>query len=538
VRWRGVWRSRVLAARHALAGHGSAQRRAAAGNLALVLLLVAFSCVALISLFRMLARSGATAAELGAVLALALDAAIVALLVFDLESLASIVILDRDLDLLRAAPLPPRSLLAIKLADALPRTSAALMVLALPALIAYGTVCPLPAWVWLATPVLLAALWLVPLGAGFALTLELMRRLPARRAREVLGLLPTLTVTALWLANLFLWPRLAAEGGDPLSWLRAMLSRAAHLRPYSPGQWVTAILEGARSGDLVRLAGGAAALMLGALASSALALASASRHLESVLAAARTPIPRKGARRRAAGGAPRAHPRSLRAAVFDRDRKLYLRDWTVLSDVLTAAVLWTLLPLVSTVQRSLGEPVLVRAMLITLSVGMGYEIASRALPLERRAVALMRLAPVATHRWVALKLASAGAIALAIVGTAGVILAGSARLPPGDWLAILAAVLPALALSVALGLWTGARFGNPDWTSPRAVLTLGGRLMAASLMVAQVAGWLILVAISPERARPTLASPLTWLPGVLALALAALPIRAVTARLARIEYLR
>ena len=52
----------------------------------------------------------------------------------------------------------------------------------------------------------------------------------------------------------------------------------------------------------------------------------------------------------------------------------------------------------------------------------------------------------------------------------------------------LASVLPATALSVAVGLWIGATFGEPGWTSPASVLTLGGRLTSAAALVLQTAG--------------------------------------------------
>jgi len=249
--------------------------------------------------------------------------------------------------------------------------------------------------------------------------------------------------------------------------------------------------------------------------------------------AARTPVapPRGRSGRRASV---RRVPLVL--AVMRRDRLLFVRDWTVLGDVLTAALLWMLLPLAALPLKPLHSPGLVRAMLLTLSVGMGYEIAARAFPLERRGAMWMRLAPVAARRWAVAKLVSAGSLALALVAIAGASLGWAARLGLSDWLATLGAVLPALALSVSLGLWTGAAFGDPDWTHARAVLTLGGRLVAAGLVVVQVAGWLTLTAlmegISPGRGA-WLAS---WLPGLIALGLGVLAAVDVARRVGRPGY--
>jgi hypothetical protein len=202
----------------------------------------------------------------------------------------------------------------------------------------------------------------------------------------------------------------------------------------------------------------------------------------------------------------------------------------MLGDVLASAVLWALMPLLATPLRPLRSPGLVRLMLLSLSVGMGYEIAARALPLERRAAEWMRLAPVPPGSWAVARLLSVGSLALAVVAIAAAGLGIAARSSPGDWLNAATTVLPALALSVALGLWTGATFGNRDWTSPRGVLTLGGRLVAAALVIVQVAGWLGFSAIEEAVSKPPF---LPWLPEVLACGLAALATVALARRIGR-----
>src|SRR6185503_18644583 len=118
----------------------------------------------------------------------------------------------------------------------------------------------------------------------------------------------------------------------------------------------------------------------------------------------------------ATGGAAHAPPaaasrrpdraRALLGVAIRRDVVLVLRDWTALGDVLTAAVLWTLLPLVGVPLMSITHPVLARTMLLALTVGLGYEIASRAFPFEGRGWAWMRLGPVPALRWIVLKWAA------------------------------------------------------------------------------------------------------------------------------------
>jgi hypothetical protein len=530
VNLRGVLRGRARALRNALFGRGRA--RAASrprGPLYGLVLVAAAAWIAhtgLAALFAALARAGATPAELRAMLALALDLALAGLLLFDLESVVSTLILDRDLDLLRRAPLRPRAILGLKLLDAAPRTVAPLVVVALPALLAFAKTHPVPATAWLAAPFALALLWAIPLGAGTALTLALLSRLPARRVRESLGLVSTVAFTGLWVLNLFVVPRIAAQAGEPLERVRALVAAAAPALALTPGGWAATLFAGADPGELARAA---LALSGAAAASVALAAVAGARHLAIVLAAARTPVARAGARRGPRPVAPTRVPLVL--AVMRRDRLLFVRDWTVLGDVLTGALMWTLVPFLSLPLQPLHSPALVRAMLLTLSVGMGYEIAARAFPLERRGAEWMRLAPIPARSWAVARLVSTGSLALALVAIAGASLGWAGRLGPGDWLGTMALVIPALALSIAVGLWTGAEFGDPNWTNPRAVLTLGGRLVAALLVIAQVAGWLTLTAIA-EAASGASGWLFVWLPGAVAAGLCALATGAVARRLA------
>jgi hypothetical protein len=528
VNLRGVLLGRARALRRSLFRRGS--RRAAKSprgplySLAAVALATWITSAAFAGFFAALARSGASPAEMRAALALALDLALLGLLLLDLEGAISALIMDRDLDLLRLAPLSPRAILGIKLLDALPLTATPLVVVALPALIVFARIAPAGGVEWLAVPLVLALLWAIPLGLGIALTLALLARLPGRRVRESLGLVTTLGLLALWLLNLFVLPRAAAAEGEPFARVRALLSAAAPLLSFTPGGWAAALFGGAAPGDFAR-----SALALAGAAGAGLALAAfaAGRWLAPVLAAARTPVARAGPRR---GFRVPARRIPLVVTVMRRDRLLFVRDWTALGDVLMGAVLWTLLPVLGLTFRPLHSPALVRAMLLTLSVGMGYEIAARAFPLERRGAAWMRLAPVPAGAWAMARLLSAGAMALALVAIAGLSLGLAARFGPWDWLG-LGVVLPALALSVSLGLWTGAAFGDPGWTSARSVLTLGGRLVAVAFVMLQVTGWLA-VTVLPEIFGGS-ALLFIWAPAVVAAGLAAIALAALSRRIAR-----
>src|SRR2546425_8576004 len=201
--WAGVARGRWRLAVNTLF-----RERRAAGKprrelwaVALAVLLGAMVCVGLAALFGQLAASGATASEAGGALALVLTAALIGLLVFDLHEVVATLIADSDLELLRRAPISRLALFALKLVDALPRTSLLLVVLAVPAVVAYHAFYPLPIWAWLALPFELLVLWLIPLSVGIAASILILTLVPARRASEALGLLSTLTLFVLWLVN-------------------------------------------------------------------------------------------------------------------------------------------------------------------------------------------------------------------------------------------------------------------------------------------------------------------------------------------------
>jgi hypothetical protein len=199
-----------------------------------------------------------------------------------------------------------------------------------------------------------------------------------------------------------------------------------------------------------------------------------------------------------------------------RDLRLFLRDWTVLGDVLTAALLWTLLPLISARILTTTPALLVRAMLVALTVGLGYEIAARSVPFERRAIVWARLAPIDPLRWIAAKWLATAAMAFPIFLTVAAIVAWLVPLPGREWAGTLSMSFSALAVALSLGLYTGLVFGDPDWTNPRAMLTVTGRIVATGILLAQAAAWMAWSALG--WIRPLAAGDwLVWLPPPVAL---------------------
>jgi hypothetical protein len=175
-------------------------------------------------------------------------------------------------------------------------------------------------------------------------------------------------------------------------------------------------------------------------------------------------------------------------------------------------------------------------MLASLAVGLGYEVAARSVPFERRAATWMQLAPVAPGRWIFAKLLSASALSLPLLLAAWLSVGWALGLPAADRLAALDVGLGAFTLATGLGVWAGTRFGDPRWTNPRGMLTLGGRLVASALMLAQVALWSLIALALPGMLSPTacLIGDLVLLPGAALLSL--LPIRSAARRIVRLGW--
>jgi hypothetical protein len=164
----------------------------------------------------------------------------------------------------------------------------------------------------------------------------------------------------------------------------------------------------------------------------------------------------------------------------------------VLGDILTMSVMWTLLPLLGLPLWEMPRALVARSMMLALTVALGFEVGARAIPFERLGIAWMRLAPVHAWRWVFGRYVGILAIALPIVSIATVAVIVGFRLGLEDALGMIAVALPALMVALALGLWTGAAFGNFAWSHPRAMLTVTGRLLATLMLLGQAVAWLML----------------------------------------------
>jgi hypothetical protein len=386
---------------------------------------------------------------------------------------------------------------------------------ALPGCLAFLLALGGPVWSWVLVPVLLAGLWAAPLGLGLSGALLLLRVVPAARVREALAILSTLMMLSLWLLNSFAMPRLMSDESRLAPRIVESVMPAAWVIAVSPAHWAAAALLAAHDGRVLGALGWTIRLALAGIASMAVAALAGRALLDEVLA--RVASGESRARRRLA---PPPARQGWLAALLRKDARLFTRDWSVLGDVMTAALLWTLLPLVAGPLHPLPPGVLGRFMLVALAVGLGYEVGARTVPYEGAALAWTRLAPLSPWRWNTAKWLGGALISLPLLAVAALAVRLALSVAWPEWIEAVSAGLGALALSLALGLWTGWTFGDPHWKQPRAMLTFAGRLIASALLVLQAAIWVGLLAAA-EAARPDLpAGILGWGPPLLGLLLA------------------
>lgn len=462
------------------------------------------------TLFENLAAANAPPAWAPRLLGWAFTLAVVMLTLGDLHVVVSALVDDPLLDRLRLAPLGRLQLLAIETVRTLPRTLPPVLGIALPAALAFAAAAGTRPWFQL--PLVLVTLWAVPLAAGTALALVLLRLAPAARLREAIAALATFAFVAGWLVNAFWIPRLADDGASLAAGFGALPDPPA----WSPATWAASVLDP----DSRHRWAAAVQCMLAIVASLAAAAFAAQAVLDTVQSRAAAASGRltRGTSRRA---------RTLTLAFLRRDAALALRDWPVVLDALASVALWTLLPLAVLPVAPLPRQELARDMLIALSVSLGNDLAARALPLERASLAWARLSPVGGARWVlerALGVALAGAVLLAAATLVACWALGLRGAAIAD---VLVFALAAAMSAMASGLWIGARLGDPAWTDPRAMLGLGGRSTAAAVLLVQAGAWIALAHVVAP-AEPLPAS--TLVPVLAAGALFAALMLALTAR--------
>ena len=426
-------------------------------------------------LFQALAQARAPLAWSQRVLGWAFTLTVLMLGLGDLHVAVAALVGDRDLERLRAAPLPAWQLVVLKAFATLPRTLPPVLGLALPAALAYASVEGGVGVVPLAAAMF--ALWAVPLGLGCALALPLLRLAPAAQVRESLAVLATFAFVAGWLVNAFWMPHLVGDAAGLTAGLRGLPAPP----DWSPATWAANAVAGAGAGAWAN------ALRCGVAGACALAFAlwSATGLLAGVHARAAVATSRvvPASTRRAS---------TLALAFLRRDAALAVRDWPVILDALASLALWSLLPLALLPVAPLPHLELARDMSIAVSVSLGNDIAARALPLERTSLAWARLSPVGGARWVRLRALGVALVNGTLLLTSTTVVCVALQLDRRAVVDVAAFALAATTAATATGLCVGAVLGDPHWTDPRSMLGAGGRTVSAVALLAQAGVWLAL----------------------------------------------
>ncbi len=152
--------------------------------------------------------------------------------------------LARDLDLLAASPVPWRALYTAKLTETLVNSSWMVALMAVPIIAAFGIVYQGGPWFPLIAIAAFAPFFVLPTIVGSAVTLILVNVFPARRTRDILGVVAVLSAGSLVMLLRLMRPeRLARPEGFQTftAYLDALQAPSA---PWLPSEWTTRSIMG------------------------------------------------------------------------------------------------------------------------------------------------------------------------------------------------------------------------------------------------------------------------------------------------------
>ena len=546
-----AWRLRIAVA--ALRGKGGRRR--------VVQILVTTWVAAMFLLgsslwFRTAARDD-TLAPLGAVAVFgALHAAFLLSLFRDMGAAIGHLFLAPDVPLLLTMPLRVRPLVLLRALEAVSDAFSFPATLLVPILWGYGVAMNAPWIYYAAVPLVMLCLLCLTVGLGFLVALAIAPVVPVARVRSWIRGVSAAIYLSIWMA---------------LAWWNVTGARHPESLPSGLGQATSAW---AAQGPIAWMPSAWAARLLLAIADRQsivpplLVLAGAIVIVAALLAwaAARYPeswqksqeLARKAIERRSRPRATRVpagpglHPspgarpsRGLGAglalgfAFLRRDRRLIARDTALIWDIGLLVFMSTVLPLLAAPALARHVSWIVLPALLFFATELGFDLASRSLPLERRALPWVLRAPISPVVQCVARMASTWMMGAPIV--VGLAVLATLAVGADAAASTLAAVggLAVFSVLVPMGLAAGAFFGQPDWRHPRQMLNIGGRMLLAGLLVIMSIGIAITYAERGGGAEEISGLLAAWsVPGILViLLLDALAIWATALRLRRFQWL-
>lgn len=175
---------------------------------------------------------------------LALCGALILLIFTSFSSVLSALYLSGDIDMLVVAPVPMRAVFVVKFFGGLILPYLLLFFLAGPALIGYGRGMHFNAAFFLVTAVVLALFPLLPAGLGALLVMGVVRVIPARRARDIVGALGGIFGASWYILNQF-----ARQIGERYTNVQTLDTLRRLDMPLLPSAWAGHALIAAGQGD-------------------------------------------------------------------------------------------------------------------------------------------------------------------------------------------------------------------------------------------------------------------------------------------------
>ena len=163
------------------------------------------------------------------------------LLLSNVVTALSTFFLAKDLDLLLAAPIPPRSLFGARFVEQMLHSSWMVLAFGTPILLAFATVAGTPLS-YLAIAAVLPPLLILPAAFGAALTMLLVSSLPAARARDIVVALIFVAFIVLYLALRLVEPERFLNPEGFASMVSFLASFSSPGGVWVPSHWATEIL--------------------------------------------------------------------------------------------------------------------------------------------------------------------------------------------------------------------------------------------------------------------------------------------------------
>jgi hypothetical protein len=451
----------------------------------------------------------------GAIVTLAFHALLLMAFVFDVGATTNIFFLSSDLPLLMAAPLPAMRVFILKYLEAMGSGSIVSCLIAIPMLLGFGLALGAPLWFYPAALVVLALFLSVPVSVGTLAGLLVSRYVPASRVKEILGVVGGMLALAFWIGFQLMRPTMSenlesgsagvrmeavAAYGDRLA-MRLLPSSAAaktmiNLAVYDLGSAL------APFGYLAALA----AVMM--LVSVGLARRMYMEGYAKVAPAGRArPAPHRVRIGAALGWIPR-----LERAIVSTTASLFIRDPQAMMPVLTISVMMALFPFLISRSRTgvfFSTSLLVQAFAALSFIG-SMNLAIYATGIDGKSFWLILVSPASALRKLFSKalvaalffapLVTVAALAFRAAGILGWQLAAKSI-----WLSVGMAFAGA-----AVGVLLGVSYTDWEWTLPKRMLRVSGRLIMLGVMACFFVLFGILLAITRELGSSDFVSEIPW----------------------------